>query len=93
MMNVALATISTDLHVDPVILPWIVAVIPCPTQDFWCWVTRGGYVRRRRFCIFGLLPLRSRSAHGHLCANVWALITARSLEGIGSAFFIPRASR
>jgi MFS family permease len=25
MMNVALATISADLHVDPVILPWIVS--------------------------------------------------------------------
>src|ERR1700676_5677218 len=55
MMNVALATISTDLHVDPVILPWIVASYSLSYAGF---LVLGGRAAdtfgRRRFCIFGL---------------------------------------
>ena len=34
MINVALATISTDLHVDPVILPWIVSTYSLSYAEF-----------------------------------------------------------
>ena len=90
MMNVALATISTDLHVDPVILPWIVAVYSLSYAGF---LVLGGRAAdtfgRRRFCIFGLCLFGLGLLTATFAANVWVLITARALEGIGSAFFIP----
>jgi DHA2 family methylenomycin A resistance protein-like MFS transporter len=90
MMNVALATISTDLHVDPVILPWIVASYSLSYAGF---LVLGGRAAdtfgRRRFCIFGLCLFGLGLLTGIFAANVWVLITARVLEGIGSAFFIP----
>ncbi len=90
MMNVALATISTDLHVDPVILPWIVAVYSLSYAGF---LVLGGRAAdtfgRRRFCIFGLCLFGLGLFTATFAANVWVLIMARALEGIGSAFFIP----
>jgi DHA2 family methylenomycin A resistance protein-like MFS transporter len=90
MMNVALSTISTDLRVDPVILPWIVAVYSLSYAGF---LVLGGRAAdtfgRRRFCIFGLCLFGLGLVTATFAANVWVLITARALEGIGSAFFIP----
>ena len=83
MMNVALATISTDLHVDPVILPWIVAVYSLSYAGF---LVLGGRAAdtfgRRRFCIFGLCLFGLGLVTATFAANVWVLITARALEGI-----------
>src|SRR6266852_6297857 len=90
MMNVALATISADLHVDPVILPWIVAVYSLSYAGF---LVLGGRAAdtfgRRRFCVFGLCLFGLGLFTATFAANVWVLIMARALEGIGSAFFIP----
>src|SRR5260370_29282224 len=90
MMNVALATISTDLHVDPVILPWIVAVYSLSYAGF---LVLGGRAAdtfgRRRFCIFGLCLFGLGLFTATFAANVWVLITARALEGIRSPLFIP----
>jgi DHA2 family methylenomycin A resistance protein-like MFS transporter len=90
MMNVALATISTDLRVDPVILPWIVSTYSLSYAGF---LVLGGRAAdtfgRRRFCIFGLCLFGLGLLVAISAANVWALIAARALEGIGSSFFIP----
>ena len=90
MMNVALATISTDLHVDPVILPWIVSTYSLSYAGF---LVLGGRAAdtfgRRRFCIFGLCLFGLGLLVAISAANVWVLIAARALEGIGSSFFIP----
>jgi DHA2 family methylenomycin A resistance protein-like MFS transporter len=90
MMNVALATISTDLHVDAVVLPWIVSTYSLSYAGF---LVLGGRAAdtfgRRRFCIFGLCLFGLGLLAAISAANVWVLIAARALEGIGSAFFIP----
>jgi DHA2 family methylenomycin A resistance protein-like MFS transporter len=90
MMNVALATISTDLRVDPVILPWIVSTYSLSYAGF---LVLGGRAAdtfgRRRFCIFGLCLFGLGLLVAISAANVWTLIAARALEGIGSSFFIP----
>jgi DHA2 family methylenomycin A resistance protein-like MFS transporter len=90
MMNVALATISTDLHVDPVVLPWIVSTYSLSYAGF---LVLGGRAAdtfgRRRFCIFGLCLFGLGLLLAISAANVWVLIAARALEGIGSSFFIP----
>jgi DHA2 family methylenomycin A resistance protein-like MFS transporter len=90
MMNVALATISRDLHVPPVILPWIVSTYSLSYAGF---LVLGGRAAdtfgRRRFCIFGLCLFGIGLCVAISAANVWILIAARALEGVGSAFFIP----
>jgi len=90
MMNVALATISTDLKVDPVVLPWIVSTYSLAYAGF---LVLGGRAAdtfgRRRFCIFGLCLFGLGLLGAIFAPNVWMLIAARALEGIGSAFFIP----
>jgi MFS family permease len=90
MMNVALATISTDLKVDPVVLPWIVSTYSLAYAGF---LVLGGRAAdtfgRRRFCIFGLCLFGLGLLGAMSAANAWVLIAARALEGIGSAFFIP----
>jgi DHA2 family methylenomycin A resistance protein-like MFS transporter len=90
MMNVALATISTDLHVDPVVLPWIVSTYSLAYAGF---LVLGGRAAdtfgRRRFCILGLCLFGLGLLGAISAVNVWMLIAARALEGIGSAFFIP----
>src|ERR1700720_4933393 len=88
MMNVALATISTDLRVDPVILPWIVAVYSLSYAGF---LVLGGRAAdtfgRRRFCIFGLCLFGLGLLTAPFAANVWVLITAPALARVGSALF------
>lgn len=90
MMNVALATISKDLHVDPVVLPWIVSTYSLAYAGF---LVLGGRAAdtygRRRFCVLGLCLFGLGLLGAMTAANVWLLIAARALEGIGSAFFIP----
>jgi DHA2 family methylenomycin A resistance protein-like MFS transporter len=90
MMNVALATISRDLRVDPVVLPWIVSTYSLAYAGF---LVLGGRAAdtfgRRRFCILGLCLFGLGLLGAISAVNVWMLIAARALEGIGSAFFIP----
>jgi MFS transporter, DHA2 family, methylenomycin A resistance protein len=90
MMNVALASISADLRLDPVILPWIVSTYSLAYAGF---LVLGGRAAdtfgRRRFCILGLCLFGLGLIGAMSAANVWMLIAARALEGIGSALFIP----
>ncbi len=89
-VNVALATISRDLHVRPDILPWVVSTYSLTYAGF---LVLGGRAAdsfgRRRFCIFGLCLFGGGLLLAMLAPDVWVLIAARAIEGLGSAFFIP----
>lgn len=89
-MNVALAAIGRDLHVDPAVLPWVIATYSLSYAGF---LVVGGRAAdaygRRRFCILGFLLFGTGLVLAMLSGNVWMLIAARALEGIGSALFIP----
>lgn len=89
-VNVALATIARDLHIESRILPWVVSTYSLTYAGF---LVLGGRAAdtfgRRRFCIFGLCLFGLGLLAAILATNVWMLIAARALEGFGSAFFIP----
>jgi MFS family permease len=88
--NVALATIGRDLHIDPAVLPWVVATYSLTYAGF---LVLGGRAAdtfgRRRFCILGFALFCAGLVLAMFAANVWMLIAARAVEGFGSALFIP----
>jgi MFS transporter, DHA2 family, methylenomycin A resistance protein len=89
-VNVALASIARDLRIEPAIMAWVVATYSLAYSGF---LVLGGRAAdsygRRRFCIFGLCLFGVGTVLAALSFNVWILIGARALEGLGSAFLIP----
>jgi MFS family permease len=89
-VNVALATIAKELSIAPSIMSWVVATYSLTYAGF---LVLGGRVAdcygRRRFCILGLVLFGAGSIVACAAVNVWMLIAARAVEGLGSAFFIP----
>jgi MFS family permease len=89
-MSVALATITRDLRVSPELVPWIISTSSLAFAGF---LVLGGRASdnfgRRRFCIIGLVLFGTGLLLFASAVNVWMLLAARALEGLGSAFFIP----
>jgi len=89
-VNVALESIARDLKIEPAVMPWVVATYSLAYSGF---LVLGGRAAdsygRRRFCIFGLCLFGAGTLLAALSFNVWTLIGARALEGLGSAFLIP----
>lgn len=89
-MNVALATIGRELHVDPAVLPWVIASYSLAYAGF---LVVGGRAAdtfgRRRFCVLGFVLFGAGLLLAMSATNVWMLIAARALEGFASALFIP----
>ena len=89
-MSVALATIARDLQIGPAFLPWIISSSPLAFAGF---LVLGGRASdnfgRRRFCIIGLALFGTGLLLFATAVNVWVLLMARAIEGLGSAFFIP----
>jgi MFS family permease len=89
-VNVALASISKDLNIEPSVLPWVVSTYSLTYAGFLVLGGRAADIYgRRRFCIFGLCVFGGGLLVAIFAQNVWMLIAARALEGFGSAFFIP----
>ena len=89
-MSVALATIARDLQVDPTLLPWVISTSSLTFAGF---LVLGGRASdsfgRRRFCIIGLTLFGIGLLLFATAVNVWMLLAARTIEGLGSAFFVP----
>jgi EmrB/QacA subfamily drug resistance transporter len=92
IVNVALPSIGTDLHIDEDSLSW---VINAYTLVFGGFLLLGGrladLIGRRRLFIIGLVLFGFASLLGGLSNSEGQLIAARALQGLGGALLSPAA--
>jgi EmrB/QacA subfamily drug resistance transporter len=92
VVNVALPSIQSDLHMSEANLQWIVNAY---TLVFGGFLLLGGRVGdllgRKRFFLAGLVVFTIASLLDGLAQNEGSLIAARALQGLGAAFISPAA--
>ncbi|MCW2994620.1 MAG: transporter [Conexibacter sp.] len=92
IMNIALPSIGTELHVSTDTLSWVVNAY---VLAFGGLLLLGGRLAdllgRRRVFIAGLVVFGLASLAGGLSANATQLIAARAIQGIGAAALAPAA--
>ena len=92
VVNVALPSIQSDLHVSQANLQWVVNAY---TLVFGGFLLLGGRVGdllgRKRFFLAGLVVFTVASLLDGLSQNEGMLIGARALQGLGAAFISPAA--
>src|ERR1700712_168674 len=92
IMNIALPSIGTDLHVSTDTLSWVVNAY---VLAFGGLLLLGGRLAdllgRRRVFVAGLVVFGLASLVGGLSANATQLIAARAIQGLGAAALAPAA--
>jgi EmrB/QacA subfamily drug resistance transporter len=90
--NIALPSIQREMSISSLTLPWIINAYILAFGGLLLFGGRVGdlYGRRKIFRI-GLIIFSVASLLGGLASNVGLLITARGLQGIGSALAAPNA--
>ncbi|MEN5015422.1 MFS transporter [Erwinia sp. Eh17-17] len=91
IVNVALDAMSATLHASPIQLELIVAVYGIAFAVSLATGSRLGdnFGRRRIFCI-GVLLFGIASLLCGITPNVWTLLLARALQGMGAALVVPQ---
>jgi EmrB/QacA subfamily drug resistance transporter len=90
IMNVALPTIRTHLHVSQANLQWVVSAYTLTSGGLLLLGGRAAdLLGRRRVFIFGLAVFSLASLLGGLSGSLGMLIGARALQGAGSAIVAP----
>ncbi|NEB13983.1 MFS transporter [Streptomyces coelicoflavus] len=92
VVNVALPSMSDDLHLSPAVMTWVVTAY---TLLFGSLLLLGGrigdFVGRRRMFLGGLALFTAASLATGLAENSGVLIAARAAQGVGAAFLSPAA--
>jgi EmrB/QacA subfamily drug resistance transporter len=90
IVNVALATIKTDLHFSEAALQWVVSAYAITFGGF---LLLGGRLAdilgRRRVFIAGIAVFTIASALSGLAWSATALVVFRGIQGLGGALFAP----
>lgn len=91
IVNVALDAMSTTLHASPIQLELIVAIYGIAFAVSLAMGSRLGdnFGRRRIFCI-GVVVFAIASLLCGITPDVWTLLLARALQGIGAALIVPQ---
>lgn len=90
VVNIALPTISRDLHASTTQLQWIVSAYTLVFASLQ--ITAGGMgdrLGRKKWFVFGLGLFTAASLFGALSRNIEMLIAARAIQGLGAAFIMP----
>jgi MFS family permease len=92
ILSLILPSIANDLHLSQVMVSWVVAAQGLFYAGFMVLAGRlADILGQRRGLIVGLLVFASGAALAALAPNVWVLIGARSLQGLGAAVVAPSA--
>src|ERR1044072_4730250 len=92
VVNVALPSIQTDLHLSEANLQWIVNAYTLVFGGFLLLGGRAGDpIGRERLFLAGLVVFTVASLLNGLVANEGVLIASRAVEGLGAAFVPPAA--
>src|ERR1044072_3480383 len=92
VVNVALPSIQTDLHLSEANLQWIVNAYTLVFGGFPLPGGRAGdLARRTRLFLAGLVVLTVASLLNGLAVNEGMLIASRALQGLGARFLSPPA--
>src|SRR5215468_4232514 len=92
IVNVALPSIQTDLHLSEANLQWIVNAYTLVFGGFLLLGGRAGdLIGRKRLFLAGLVVFTVASLLNGLAVNEGMLIATRALQGLGAAFVSPAA--
>jgi EmrB/QacA subfamily drug resistance transporter len=92
IVNVALPSIGTDLHLDEQSLPWVVNAYVLVFGGFLLLGGRAAdLLGRRRVFMAGLVLFGAASLVGGLASSEGMLIGARAVQGLGGALLSPAA--
>src|SRR5205809_2391593 len=92
IVNVALPSIQSDLHLSEASLQWIVNAYTLVFGGFLLLGGRAGdLLGRKRLFLIGLVIFTVASLLDGLATSEGTLIAARSLQGLGAAFVSPAA--
>ena len=92
VVNVALPSIQTDLHLSEANLQWIVNAYTLVFGGFLLLGGRAGdLIGRKRLFLAGLVVFTVASLLNGLAVNEGMLIASRALQGLGAAFVSPAA--
>src|SRR5260221_7601893 len=92
VVNVALPSIQTNLHMSEANLQWIVNAYTLVFGGFLLLGGRAGdLLGRKRLFLFGVVVFTAASLLDGLSTSSGMLIGARSLQGLGAAFISPAA--
>jgi EmrB/QacA subfamily drug resistance transporter len=92
VVNVALPSIQSDLHLSEANLQWIVNAYTLVFGGFLLLGGRAGdLLGRKRLFLFGLVVFTTASLLNGLAVNSGMLIACRALQGLGAAFISPAA--
>ena len=92
IVNVALPSIQTDLHLSEANLQWIVNSYTLVFGGFLLLGGRAGdLIGRKRLFLAGLIVFTVASLLNGLAVNEGMLIATRALQGLGAAFVSPAA--
>jgi EmrB/QacA subfamily drug resistance transporter len=92
IVNVALPSIGSDLHLDEQTLPWVVNAYVLVFGGFLLLGGRAAdLLGRRRVFMAGLVLFGAASLVGGLASSEATLIAARAVQGLGAALLSPAA--
>ena len=92
IVNVALPSIKLDLHLTTADLPWVQGAYLLTYAGLMLLGGRAAdLLGRRRIFLLGSTLFGLGSLSGGLATNVWLLIVARGVQGIGAALTAPSA--
>src|SRR5215468_6981251 len=92
IVNVALPSIQTDLHLSEANLQWIVNAYTLVFGGFLLLGGRAGdLIGRKRLFLAGLVVFTVASLLNGLAVDEGMLIASRALQGLGAAFISPAA--
>jgi EmrB/QacA subfamily drug resistance transporter len=90
LVSIALPTIGRDLRVQPALLSWVVSAYATVLAGF---LIIGGRltdaIGHRRCLAMGVVVFATGSALAAASGNIWMLIAARIVQGVGGAILAP----